>query len=226
MRNLKQVGALAAAGVVALAVSGCYAFSGLTISKSALKPGQSSAVTATAYSGSGQADKDVFFLLVALPNNFTGGDTSDDPLVARAGKFDTKGVIYRKPKALTADTAIRDALVANGGCGTFDFSDAPTDRFVVLATANRVKQTAAKRQVTSTYKLKQIREATENINPQAMITAVGFWDDDGDNVPEPGGIGELNCTGGAIHNINVKIINAARAASKGEIIERYSGVVD
>jgi hypothetical protein len=226
MSKLKPAVALAFAGVAAVLVSGCYAFSGFTVSKSALKPGQSSNATVKAYSASGRTDRDVFFLLIGLPNNLTGGDTSDDPLVARAGKFDTTGVIYRNPKPLNSDTDIRDALVSDGGCGDFDFSDAPTDRFVVLATANRVKQTAARKQVTSTFKLKQIREATSNINPQAMITAVGFWDDDGDGNPEPNVLGEMGCTGGAIHNINVKIDNAARAASKRDVIEHYSGIAD
>ncbi len=220
MQKLKPIAALVGLAAVGLAISGCYAFSGLFVKKSSLKPGKSTKVTVTGYSAIPD-DKDVFFLLIGLPDNGSPADDTDDPLTARKGKFDTGGVVYNKPKRLSQNVAIRDELVADGGCGNLDFSDAPTGRFVVLASPARVKQTAVRKQVDSEYTLKQIR-LNGLINPLGMLTAIGFWDDDGDGIPEANVAGELNCTGGAIHNVNAKVAPAEPRATKRDLLKVYA----
>jgi hypothetical protein len=223
MGKLKPVAVLVAAVAAGLAVSGCYAFSGVTLNKSALNVGKTSTATVKAYSANGTMDRDVFFILLGLPDNATSGDTSDDPLNATRGKFDTKKTIYRRPKALAPNADIRDALVADGSCGAFEFVDAPTSRFVVLATANRVRQTVARKQVSSRYVLRQVRQASAVINPQPLLTAVGFWEDSNSNgqVDQGGFFPEASCGGGAIHNINVKIQSTTRPATEAQLRAEY-----
>lgn len=225
MRQIKRAGVVAAVGVAALAISGCYAFSGLTTSKTVLKPGKTSTINVKGYAVGGQDNRDVFFLLINLPNSASSGDTSDDPLVAQRGRFDTTGVIYRRPKPLRPNTALRDFLVSEGSCGSFDFADAPSERWVVLATERRVRQASPRQQVNSQYVLKQIR-FNEGLNPAAMITAVGAWDDDGDGIPEdPGGFSpsEVSCNGGATHNLNLKAPPSARPTTERDLFRVYGG---
>jgi hypothetical protein len=229
LSNLKKAGLAAAVGAAALAISGCYAFSGLTTSKTVLKPGKTSTINVKSYGvGNPEESRDVFFLLINLPNNSTSGDTSDDPLVAQRGKFDTTGVVYRRPKPLRPNTVLRDFLVSEGECGSFDFADAPSDRWLVLATEGRVRQVASRKQVTSRYVLKQIR-FNEFLNPTAMITAVGAWDDDGDGVPEPASgfpsftPSEVSCNGGATHNLNLKQPPSSRPTTKRDLFRAYGG---
>jgi len=199
-RRLRPVAALASVLIAALAASGCYTFSGITATKSSLKYlGKKSTVKVKSFGAPPVSERDVFFLLLGVPDEGTP-DTGDDPLNPGAGWFDTTGVVYPKPRKLQFNDEIRDALVDLGGCGSFDLSEAPTDRFLVLATRKRAKQVSAARQVTSTYNLKQVGLATAP-NPQTMLTVVGSWDDDGDGVVEPF---ELGCGGGAVHSFHVE----------------------
>ena len=229
MRQIKTAGIAAAVGVAALVLSGCYVFSGLTTSKTTLKPSRTSTINVKSYGvGDPQEARDVFFLLLNLPDNGSPGDLTDDPLNAIRGKFDTSGVIYRRPKPLRPNAALRDFLIGEGSCGDFNFADAPWDRWVVLATERRVRQTSPRRQVNSQYLLKQVR-FNESINPLALITAVGAWDDDGDGVPEPGSGGfpptpsEVSCNGGAFHNINAKTPPNARPTTERDLYRVYGG---
>jgi len=198
--RLKLAAALAAGAIIALVASGCYTFSGITATKSSLKYlGKSSTVKVKTFAAPPVSDRDVFFLLLGLPDGGTV-DTGDDPLNPSAGRFDTTGVLYPRPRRLRFDEEIRDELVDLGSCGEFDLSSASTGRFLVLASEKRVKQASPAKQVTSSYRLSQVGLAGTP-NPQTVMTVVGFWDDDGDGVVEPF---ELGCGGGAVHSFHAE----------------------
>lgn len=226
MRQIKLAGVAAAVGVAALAISGCYTFSGITLSKITTRPGTSSTVAVKNMAQVNQSpeNRTRYFLLVGLPDNATA-TTSDDAYNADRASFDTTGVLYRRPKPLPNNTAMRDFLVSEGGCGPFDLDSDSTDRYVTFVSERKVKTAPFRRQVTSAYRLRQAR-LSEQGTPVPLFTAVGAWADDGDDVPEAssgiGDPGEVACWGGANHTIRPKPEPASPRLSAREAVDLYA----
>lgn len=206
MRQFNKAGVVAAVGVVALTISGCYTFVGLTISKSTTRPGTSSTVNVRNMALDNQApeNRTRYILFVSLPDNDTV-TTADDVYNASQAKFDTTGVLYRRPKPLPANTAVRDYIVGNGFC-VDDLDSDSTDRYVAFVSQGKVKTAAFQKQVTSRYVLRQAQLSPEG-TPVQLLTAVGAWGDDGDSIPEST---EIACWGGASHAIRPKAEPTAR----------------
>ena len=227
------------AGLAALALSGCYSFSGITLSKTKLKPGHGKTASTSNVKvrsfpapippdlshGSGG---DVFFLLMGVPDDGAADGASDNSLRPSGGKFDVSGTFFNHPIPLRPNTDLRDALVSEGGCGQYNVSPLPYNNmtFSVFATKNRVKDNGSPaKQTTATARFKQVRLASANDptadgNPATLLIATGVWDDDGDGIPETSD-DSIDCTGGADARLMRKFEPEAKRELRKQLRAKY-----
>jgi hypothetical protein len=187
--------AVALAGAAVMAFSGCFTFVGIDYTKSKMKPGDTTKVTVTSIPASTTAQRGYFFLFIGTPN--------DNSLVAKANgaQFDLKGN-YKGPKPLRNDDALRDEIVSEGSCGSFNLSDFPNSTFKTLRTNNPVKdQGTPQDEQVSQFKADDAGLFT-SVPPTQVLVATGYWNDDGDGIPESGDT--ITCTGGSISGLYLK----------------------
>jgi hypothetical protein len=189
-----------------VALSGCYTFAGLTLSRTKLVEGESSTVTVR--SSPSHEDKyphgTVYFLVVGLVDDGVNGNNDDNSLgVQGKGHFDVTHQVYNRAKPLVRNHDILTALEADGQCGPYDLTSQPYGGMTleVLATKTPVKDTESKAtQVVSRFDIHQFNPAAvsepADSNPVYAAVLQGTWGDDGDGVVETGD-DELTCNGGA-----------------------------
>lgn len=103
----------------------------------------------------------MFFELIGLPNGGTDGDSSDDALkVIGPKRFDTKHKRYKHPKSRHLSPILRDFLIDEGNCGSFDL-DTSLYRYFVVAT-NKINGLGKYgKTITSTFGVRQIRASAD-----------------------------------------------------------------
>ncbi len=220
MRYSKGAAAAAMVAGLALVFAGCFGFNGIKFSKTSLKPGNAkksvSKVAVDVIPRGGDRDNAKFFLLVGLPNGATDGDTSDDALRVRAAKF-TKGPFTNRNKRLRSNAALRNEILAEGDCGR-ESVESTNFAYRAFLSDQRISSAGrrSKRGVVK-FSLKQIRNSGD-IQPANLDVRTGFWDDDGDGIPEAGGLDpEVNCTGGAHANLRLKVGSNPRQVSRADL---------
>jgi hypothetical protein len=240
-RRAALVVATLAAAITALAFSGCYNFSGVTLSKTKLKPGHgkahgsSSVSKVKVYSVPAPNPKtpqtSIFFLLIGVPDDGDNPGPADNSLKPSAGKFDVTGKFFNRPIPLHRNNDLRDFLVSDGGCGEFDFSQAPWSNmnFAVFASRHALRDDGSPaKQAVTTAKIKQVRRAVPNdeldINPSPVLIATGGWADDGDDTPDSDDF--ITCGGGAdvaVFRKGANINKASRGSGSLSELRRLFG---
>ena len=206
MRYWRPVAAVALAGLVALAASGCWSMSGYQIAKTKLKPGapKVSRTPVTVRSHVTQKAKEYFFVLVAW-------DKDSGLSVGNTGKFDLKRAFGKKPKQLVPNSEITSHVQDNGTCGQLDvrevFDDDADIRVKALSTPNQFNnKRVSKKQAVSRVFLRQTSLATtpdpDDIEPRVMIAVGGWKDSDNDGSIDFGE--SFGCGGSSVSRLNLQ----------------------
>ncbi len=176
----KRLSAIVIALVAAQLLGGCYGLRESNWTKDKVKPGKSTTFQAHLLGG-GAADPTHFFILPRLE--------SDDVSI-RKPIFDTKEKLG-PAKNLVEDAVLGQVAVNTGeGCdaGASSLSGQPR----AYKTANPVTSADGKF-VDATFKAKVAGGATDA--EVGGVVLVGYWDDDGDGIPEGTNDDAINCTG-------------------------------
>jgi hypothetical protein len=211
MSKLKPLAALAAAALVAVVVSGCWTYSGMTMSKVKLAPGAAKKSTSNinVFAHPTSSQREYFFI-------FTGVGDESGLTFKNTGKFDLKRKFGNRPRQLAFNSEITQEIVAAGDCGQFDltnFEDPITEgEYKALSTPTEFNnQGKTNVQAQSKITLKQDALSalgTDGIqdigdSQSDVIILVGAWadlDDDG----EVDAADEFECGGGAISVMETK----------------------
>jgi hypothetical protein len=186
--------------MAALVFSGCFTFAGINWSALKLRPGDKTVATVfTRPAGKttgfpSPSHRDYVFFWVGLPL-----DSSSQPalqLLSQGRRFDVTKKFGNHPRKLVSDNQLRDYFVNNGECGDF-----PTDSDHAYRVVRTVSEVFDKRKpgarAVSKLPFKQVSLLDPNFFNQGIVTvAAGFWNDDGDGVPESSD-DDLGCEGGA-----------------------------
>jgi len=212
MSKLKPLAVLAAAGLVAVAVSGCWAMSGYTLSKTKLAPGPAKKSLSKIQVSSHVTEPatEYFFIFTAV------GDESGLTF-GNSGRFDIKKKFGNRPKPLVGNSTILNEILDDGNCGPFELSDYEDPigegEYKVLATPNEFNNRGVtNKQAISKIKLRQDALSTignngaQDILPDTVsdvLIAVGGWEDvDNDGVVDAAdGFG---CAGGTVTELTTK----------------------
>lgn len=212
MRKLKPLMAVAFVGVVAVAMSGCWAMSGYSLSKTKLAPGpaKKSVSKVTVNSHVTSSDREYFFI-------FTAVGVESGLNFSSSGKFDVKRKFGNKPKNLIVNNVIREEIISDGNCGPFELSDFENPinegKYKVLATSKQFQNGGiSNKQAVSKLKVRQTAlsaigddgapDAVPDTISDALI-AVGSWEDADNDGNVDGGEG-FGCGGGTITELNTK----------------------
>ena len=211
MQKWKPLAVLAAVGVAAVALSGCWSMSGYTLSKTSLAPGpaKKSVSKIQVRSHVTSKAKEYFFIFTAV-----GQESGLN--FGNAGRFDIKRKFGKRPKPLTANNTIRDEIVSDGSCGQFDLEDyedpISEGKYKALATPNEFGNRGVRnKQAISKLRLKQTAlsaigdDGAQDVGDSVsdILIAVGSWrDDDNDGDIDAGD--QFACGGGTITELNTK----------------------
>jgi len=178
----KKFLAIVVALVAAQLLSGCYLLRESNWTKDKVEAGKSTTFEAKLVGTS--ADPSRFFILPRL-----SGDVD-----IRKPVFDTKEKLG-PPKQLVEDAVLGQVAVDTGeGC---DASIVPPPRQGPATPSRAYKtpnpvQTLENKFVTATFKAKVAASQQSGV---PGVVYVGYWDDDGDGIPEGNSDDAINCTG-------------------------------
>jgi hypothetical protein len=182
----KRLSAVVIALAAAQLFSGCFFLRESNWTKDKVKAGK--ATTFEAKLIGGDADPSHFFILPRLE----GDDVS-----IRKPVFDAKEKLGPQ-KSLVEDAVLGQVAVDSGqGCDASIVPDSPrqgpTAPSRAYKTANEISS-ANNKFVTATFKAK-VAEGTAPGTGEVGVVYVGYWDDDGDGIPEDNDDDAINCTG-------------------------------
>lgn len=175
----KGLSAIVIALAAAQLLGGCYGLRESNWTKDKVTPGK--LTTFQAHLLGGSADPTQFFILPRLE--------SDDVSIRRP-TFDTKEKLG-PAKKLVEDAVLGQVAVDTGvGCDAGDSNLSGQPR--AYKTANAVTSAPGKF-VDATFKAKVANGATDS--QVGGVVLVGYWEDDGDGIPEGTTDDAINCTG-------------------------------
>jgi hypothetical protein len=174
--------------LLGLLSTACFTMRGFSFSLPYPKPGQVNVLTMKFQPTGVENTKDYPFVIVALEIDDTSGGTGLPYLkVVKPKVFDTTHNFGATSRPFVQDNALRDFILANDTCIDNGVDGSNSNfRYVAFRTAAEINDKLKMGKFAITKLGLKVKPSTETGLTLVQL-ASGFWNDDGDGTPEPGG---------------------------------------